>query len=69
MHGSFVSLNPPTIAIASNPLLPSEIALKKATLSAQQVKEYDEDSILHPVNISPFFDSSAAPTLNFEYGE
>ena len=64
-----MSSNPPTIAIALNSLLPSEIALKRATLSAQQVIEYDDASILQPVNISPFANNSAAPTLNFEYGE
>ena len=58
----------PTIAIATNSLLPSDIALKIAVLSAQFVGVYAAFSILHPWYIVPSAARRAAPTLKFEYG-
>lgn len=59
----------PYIAIASKSVIPSETALNIAVRSAQTVSEYDEFSMLQPVNIFPSDERSAEPTLKEEYGE
>ncbi len=56
---------PPTMAIALNSLLPSDIALVNATLSAHIEGEYAAFSMLHPKNTLFSLVSRAAPTLKF----
>lgn len=53
---------PPNTKIHSNSFSPSEIALLKATLSAQ-IEMIPSFSILHPEKIFPLLVSKAQPTL------
>ena len=59
----------PTMAIASNSFLPSEIAFANAVLSAQIPTVNEAFSILHPVITVPSLHNSAAPTWYLDYGE
>ena len=56
------------IAIASNAVYPSGIALINATLSAHILRPYEIFSIFQPVNIGPLVMLIATPILKFEYG-
>src|SRR3989442_14073478 len=57
-----------TTQMASNPRLPSLIALKIATRSAQTVRPYVAFSTLQPPKIRPEVARSAAPTRKLENG-
>src|SRR5699024_12487096 len=67
-QGETAPLLSATTAISVNEFSPAEIALKIATLSAQQLTGKAAFSILHPVYILPVSVSNAAPTLKLEYG-